>query len=74
MQMSLTRHGLNWLTFSTAAVQTGFGPFVSVYLTQIGWPQTEIGLALNEIFDEFGSRNDRWMEALSRGEAVGPNG
>jgi MFS family permease len=47
MQMSLSRHGLNWLNFFSAAVQTGFGPFVSVYLTQMGWPQTDVGFALS---------------------------
>ncbi len=47
METSLSRHGLNWLNFFTAAVQTGFGPFISVYLTQIGWRQTDIGLVLS---------------------------
>lgn len=47
MATSVTRHGLNWLNFFTAAVQTGFGPFISVYLTQIGWRQTDIGLVLS---------------------------
>jgi MFS family permease len=39
--------GLNALNFFTAAVQTGFGPFFSVYLTEQGWSQVEIGLALS---------------------------
>jgi MFS family permease len=39
--------GLNCLTFLTAAIQTGFGPFVAVWLTQQGWSFTEIGLALS---------------------------
>ncbi len=38
--------GLNALNFCVAAVQTGFGPFVSVWLTRQGWSQTDIGLAL----------------------------
>ena len=45
---SLTaRSGLNWLNFFTAAAQTGFGPFVAVYLTERGWSQTDIGVALS---------------------------
>ena len=47
MESQLTRHGLNWLNFFIAAVQTGFGPFVSVYLTQRHWSQTDIGLVLS---------------------------
>ncbi len=35
------------LNFCVAAAQTGFGPFVSVWLTQQGWNQTDIGLALS---------------------------
>lgn len=41
------RIGLNGLNFSLAAVQTGFGPFVAVWLTRQGWSDTEIGLALS---------------------------
>ena len=47
METQLTRHGLNWLNFFVAAVQTGFGAFVSVYLTQQHWTQTDIGLVLS---------------------------
>lgn len=47
MESQLTRHGLNWLNFLIAAMQTGFGPFVSVYLTQQHWSQTDIGLVLS---------------------------
>ncbi len=39
--------GLNSLNFFIAAVQTGFGPFFSVYLTEQGWRQVDIGLALS---------------------------
>jgi MFS family permease len=42
-----TRLGLNWLNFFMAAVQTGFGPFIAVYLTERGWSQTSIGVALS---------------------------
>lgn len=39
--------GLDWLNLFVANVQTGFGPFLSVYLTTAGWTQTSIGLALS---------------------------
>jgi len=38
--------GLDWFTFSVANVQTGFGPFISVYLTAQKWTQGNIGLVL----------------------------
>ena len=38
--------GLDWLFFFVADLQTGFGPFVAVYLTAHGWTQAELGLAL----------------------------
>ena len=38
---------LDLLNFFVADVQTGFGPFVAVYLTTHKWPQTDIGLALS---------------------------
>jgi MFS family permease len=37
---------LDWFTFFCANLQTGFGPFVSVYLTAEKWTQTDIGLVL----------------------------
>ena len=37
---------LDLLNFFMADVQTGFGPFVAVYLTTHKWTQVEIGLAL----------------------------
>ena len=39
--------GLDWLNLFVANVQTGFGPFLAVYLTAAGWTQTSIGLALS---------------------------
>ena len=39
--------GLDWLNLFVANVQTGFGPFLAVYLTTEGWTQTAIGLALS---------------------------
>ena len=44
---SLTsRRALDWFVFFLADVQTGFGAFVSVYLTAQKWTQTDIGLVL----------------------------
>ncbi|MBV8410088.1 MAG: MFS transporter [Alphaproteobacteria bacterium] len=37
---------LDWFVFLVADVQTGFGPFVSVYLTTEHWTQVDIGLVL----------------------------
>ncbi len=39
-------HGLDVLTFFLADVQTGFGPFIAVYLAANGWTAAEIGAAL----------------------------
>jgi MFS family permease len=39
--------GLDWLNFFIADFQTGFGPFISVYLTGIGWTQSAIGISLS---------------------------
>lgn len=38
---------LDWLNFFIADFQTGFGPFVAVYLTSVGWSQGEIGWVLS---------------------------
>lgn len=40
------QRGLDWFSFFCANLQTGFGPFVSVYLTTAKWTQTDIGLVL----------------------------
>ena len=40
-------HGLDWFIFFLADVQTGFGPFIAVYLTTQKWTQVEIGLVLS---------------------------
>ncbi len=37
---------LDWLFFFVADLQTGFGPFIAVYLTDHRWTQAELGLAL----------------------------
>jgi MFS family permease len=47
MQSATSRNGLNGLNFFTSAVQTGFGAYVAVWLTQQGWSQTSVGLALS---------------------------
>src|SRR6202051_766578 len=39
--------GLDWFIFFLADVQTGFGPFIAVYLTTQKWTQGEIGLVLS---------------------------
>ena len=41
-----SQRGLDWFVFFLADVQTGFGPFVSVYLTTQAWTQIDIGLVL----------------------------
>src|ERR1700716_3596286 len=38
---------LDWFIFFLADVQTGFGPFIAVYLTTQKWTQGEIGLGLS---------------------------
>src|ERR1700676_1139558 len=39
--------GLDWFIFFVADVQTGFGPFIAVYLTTQKWTQIDIGLVLS---------------------------
>jgi MFS family permease len=41
-----SQRGLDWVNFFIADVQTGFGPFIAVYLTTHAWTQVEIGLVL----------------------------
>lgn len=38
---------LDFVTFFVADVQTGFGPFIAVYLTANKWTQGQIGIALS---------------------------
>ncbi|WP_315707026.1 MULTISPECIES: MFS transporter [unclassified Bradyrhizobium] len=42
-----SRRGLDWFIFFLADVQTGFGPFIAVYLTTQKWTQAQIGLVLS---------------------------
>ena len=39
--------GLDWFVFFVANVQTGFGAFISVYLTSMAWTQVDIGIVLS---------------------------
>ncbi len=41
-----SKRGLDWLVFFVADVQTGFGPFVAVFLTTQKWTQVDIGVVL----------------------------
>ena len=41
-----SQSGLDWLNFFIADVQTGFVPFVAVYLASLNWSQGQIGLLL----------------------------
>lgn len=41
-----SKRGLDWFTFFVADIQTGFGPFLAVYLTTQKWNQADIGLIL----------------------------
>jgi MFS family permease len=42
-----SREALAALNFFVAAMQTGFGPFVSVWLVSQGWSLTDVGVALS---------------------------
>jgi MFS family permease len=46
-ETALAARGLDGLNLFVANIQTGFGPFISVYLTTQGWTQTAIGTALS---------------------------
>ncbi len=39
-------HGLDWLNFFLADVQTGVGPFLAIYLAGYKWNAEQVGLAL----------------------------
>jgi MFS family permease len=41
------RPAVHALNFLVAAIQTGFGPFVSVWLVSQGWSLTDVGVALS---------------------------
>ena len=65
-------HGLDWFMFCLADVQTGFGPFVSVYLTTQKWTQVEIGLVLLSVRAGRPPRTDTGRRPWSMPRA--PNG
>ncbi|GAC1338476.1 MAG: MFS transporter [Acetobacteraceae bacterium] len=44
---SSSRRGLDWHNFFVANVQTGFGPFIAVYLASEAWTQGQIGAVLS---------------------------
>jgi MFS family permease len=44
---SSAERGLDWFNLFVANIQTGFGPFIAVYLSGQSWTQTAIGLALS---------------------------
>jgi MFS family permease len=46
MAQRQTMRGLDWLFFFVADLQTGFGAFIAVYLTDHHWTQAQLGLAL----------------------------
>jgi MFS family permease len=41
-----SRHGLDWMNFFIADVQTGFGTFVAFYLASLHWSVSDVGIAL----------------------------
>ena len=47
MASARTMAGLDWVNFFSAAVQTGFGPFIAVYLTLHHWTGLAIGSVLS---------------------------
>ena len=65
--------GLDWFVFCVADVQTGFGPFVAVYLTTQKWTQVDIGLVLSVARPRRAGRADagrRWS-SMPRVRAAG---
>lgn len=47
MAATSSRRSLDWLNFFVAALQTGFGPFIPVFLAGAAWSPSEIGFALS---------------------------
>ncbi|HZB93199.1 MAG TPA: MFS transporter [Stellaceae bacterium] len=43
----MAERSLDWFNLFVANIQTGFGPFIAVYLTTQNWTQTAIGFALS---------------------------
>ena len=55
--------GLDWFTFFVADIQTGYGPFLAVYLTTQKWTQIDIGLifSIGSIAGLLGQVPGGWM-------------
>ncbi len=47
MDATSSQRSLNWLNFFVAALQTGFGPFIPVFLAGADWKPQDIGFALS---------------------------
>jgi MFS family permease len=47
MASARSLRGLDWLNFFVANVQTGFGPFIAIYLTAHKWTELDIGSVLS---------------------------
>lgn len=45
--LATEQRALDWLNLCVANIQTGFGPFIAIYLATAGWSQTAIGVALS---------------------------
>ena len=43
-----SRHGLDWMNFFLADVQTPFGTFVAVYLADLDWSKGPVGRGQND--------------------------
>src|ERR1700757_3464581 len=65
--------GLDWFIFFLADVQTGFGPFVAVYLTTQKWTQVEIGsvLSIGSIIALFGQMPGGAIIDAAKSERLG---
>jgi MFS family permease len=63
-----SQRGLDWFTFFVADIQTGFGPFLSVYLTAQKWTQVDIGLILSigSVAGLLGQVPGGWLVDLAR--------
>lgn len=73
-----TLHSLNWLNFTIAGMQAGFGPFISVRLTERGWDPGTIGVVLSAgavaslvaqvpsgiVIDQFGAKREMAAVAI----------
>ena len=73
-----SQRGLDWFVFFLADVQTGFGPFIAVYLTTQKWTQVEIGFVLSiggivGLLGQMPGRRDRRCRAF-RAAGGGPGG